>query len=197
MFVVIDGPDGSGKTTLAKQLTDRLNQEGTSAIYTCEPTFSSEAGQRLRNMMHTGEIGDVYQFADLFVEDRKTHIADLIEPMLAKGKTVICDRYKYSALAYQQLQGVDAAYLVEINKPCLVPDIIFILIPQNPDILLERIKLRGITRDIFEKIEFLSNTLELYRRLPDYFPDERIVFLDAGASLEDNIAIIQQYMCVS
>lgn len=197
MFVVIDGPDGSGKTTLAKQLTDRLNQEGTSAIYTCEPTFSSEAGQKLRDMMRTGEIGDIYQFANLFVEDRKTHIADLIEPTLANGKTVVCDRYKYSALAYQQLQGVDATYLVEINKPCLVPDIIFILTPQSPDILLERIKSRGATRDIFEEIEFLSNTLELYRRLPDYFPDERIVFLDAGASVEDNIAIIQQRMCIS
>lgn len=197
MFVVIDGPDGSGKTTLAKQLTDWLNQEGTSAIYTFEPTFSSEAGQKLRNMMRTGEIDDIYRFANLFVEDRKTHIADLIEPMLAKGKTVVCDRYKYSALAYQQLQGVDAAYLVEINKPCLIPDIIFILVPQSPDILLERIKLRGTTRDIFEEIGFLCSTLEIYRCLPNYFPDERIVFLDAGVSVEDNIAIIQPRICIS
>ena len=112
MFIAIDGPDGSGKTTLAKSLIDQWNSEGTAAIYTCEPTYDSEPGRQLRQMMRSGEIPDIYAFADLFVEDRKEHIRTLIMPAITQGEIVVCDRYKYSALAYQQLQGVDAGYLI-------------------------------------------------------------------------------------
>ena len=63
-------------------------------------------------MMQTGSIdNNIYEFADLFVEDRKYHIETLIAPALAKGENIVCDRYKYSAMVYQQLQGVDITYL--------------------------------------------------------------------------------------
>lgn len=194
MFVVIDGPDGSGKTTLAKQLVAQFNREGASAIYTCEPTLFSKAGQKLRSMMRIGEIKDVYKFANLFVEDRKAHIIDLIEPALETGKIVICDRYKYSALVYQQLQGIDTAYLVEINRSCLVPDAVFILMPRNLDVLLHRILTQRKTRDIFEENAFLGSALELYKRLPDYFPKEHIIYLDAETSIKNNIDKIKQQL---
>lgn len=192
MFLVIDGPDGSGKTTLAKRLVEQLQQDGIAALYTCEPTYVSAAGRKLREMMHSGNIQDIYAFADLFVEDRKAHIEALIAPALAKGETVVCDRYKYSALAYQQLQGVDAAYLVERNRACLVPDVVFVLMPQEPEVLLQRISARGKERDIFEKREFLIRTLAYYQRLPEYFPEERIVFLNAEISIEENVGSIMR-----
>lgn len=187
MFIVIDGPDGSGKSTLARRLTGQLKQNGSPAICTCEPTYDSEAGQKLRQLLKTGSIDNVYTFADLFVEDRKVHITSLIEPALEKGIIVVCDRYKYSSLAYQQLQGVDADYLIESNRPCLVPDFTFILLPQDADVLLRRIAHRGEERDIFEKREFLLRTLECYRKLPSWFPDEHIIFLDAETAIEENL----------
>lgn len=192
MFIVIEGPDGSGKTTLAKQLTTQLKQLNKPTVYTYEPTFS-KFGKKLRNMMQTGSIdNNIYEFADLFVEDRKYHIETLIAPALAKGENIVCDRYKYSAMVYQQLQGVDIAYLQKIGQQCLIPDIVYVLIPTNVDLLLERIVKRGKKQDIFENIDFLQNTIELYKRLQEYFPKERIVFLDASIRTQDNIGRIMK-----
>lgn len=187
MFVVIDGPDGSGKTTLAKQLVEQLQSNSVQCIYTYEPTHESSAGIKIRQLMKNGNFDDIYSFANLFVEDRKEHLTTLIMPTLERGEVVICDRYKYSALAYQQLQGVDASYLVEINRECLVPDFVFVLLPHSADVLLQRISHRNESRDIFEEREFLTHTLEYYKKLSLYFPEEKIFFLDAEVDIEDNI----------
>ncbi len=190
MFLVIDGPDGSGKTTLAKRLSARLEEMGVHTAYTFEPTYSSDAGRKLRNMLRTGNIPDVYSFADLFVEDRQAHLRDFILPSIEAGRVVICDRYKYSSLAYQLLQGVDAEHIIETNRGCRVPDRVFILLPENVDVLLKRIVERGLEKDIFEEREFISRTLECYRMLPDYFPKESINFLKAEMSVDENVEII-------
>ena len=190
MFIVIEGPDGSGKTTLAKELTSQLKQVNVPAIYTFEPTKLSEYGKRLRNMMSTGNVGDVYSFANLFVEDRKVHLEKLIVPALESGKVVVCDRYKYSALVYQQIQGVNIDHLLKISRQCLIPDIVYVLIPPDVEILLERIITRGKREDIFEKKAFLQMAVEHYKHLQEYFPQEKIVFLDAVASVQDNVSRI-------
>ncbi len=190
MFLVIDGPDGSGKTTLAKRLTTRLEGMGTRTAYTFEPTSESGAGRKLRSMLRTGNIPDVYSFADLFVEDRQAHLHNFILPSLEAGMVVVCDRYKYSSLAYQQLQGVDAGHIIETNRVCRVPDRVFILLPENVDVLLERIVERGLEKDIFEEREFISRTLECYRTLPDCFPQEPITFLKAETPIDENVETI-------
>lgn len=196
MFIVIEGPDGSGKTTLAKQLTIQLNQANIPTIYTYEPTRSSSAGKRLRSMMHKGNITNVYEFADLFAEDRKIHVETIIAPALAKGENVVCDRYKYSAMIYQQLQGVDTTYLAKLGQQCLVPDMVYVLIPVNVDILLSRIITRGKKLDVFEESAFLQDAIELYRRLPEYFPQERVILLDASTKVQDSIdRILRDISC--
>ncbi len=187
MFIVIDGPDGSGKTTLAKSLTQQLCQKGFRALYTSEPTCDSEAGKAARQILRSGEVTDIYTFADLFVADRKEHLANLIKPSLLAGRWVVCDRYKYSALAYQQLQGVNPQYLIRKNQECLVPDFAFILVPQNTNILMGRIAQRGERTELFEKKELLAATIPYYRSLKEYFPKENIWYLNADDSTEDNL----------
>ena len=95
-------------------------------------------------------------------------------------------------MVYQQLQGVDITYLQKIGQQCLIPDIVYVLIPTNVDLLLERIVKRGKKQDIFENIDFLQNTIELYKRMQEYFPKERIVFLDASIRTQDNIGRIME-----
>ncbi|MGO5024571.1 dTMP kinase [Lawsonibacter sp. LCP25S3_G6] len=192
MFIAIDGPDGSGKTTLSKLLVDHWKSEGTAAVYTCEPTYDSEPGKQLRQIMRSGEIIDIYAFANLFVEDRKEHIRAFIMPAIMRGEIVVCDRYKYSALAYQQLQGVDANYLIEKNWTCLVPDFIFILLPQDSEVLCRRIAQRGKAHDVFEERNFLQRTISYYEKLPEYFPEEKIFFLNAEDTLEKNVQRIKK-----
>lgn len=190
MFIVIDGPDGSGKTTLSKKLVEKWVSSNVQSIYTFEPTYDSQSGIEIRRLMRTKKIEDIYTFADLFVADRKEHLNTIIVPALARGENVVCDRYKYSALAYQQLQGVDSKYLVEINRDCLIPDYVFILLPQSVDVILKRILNRAKEREIFEEREFLTQTLAFYKKLPSYFPNENIIFLDAEIDLEENLKII-------
>lgn len=197
MFVVIDGPDGSGKTTLAKSLTQRLCQKGFRALYTSEPTSTSEAGKLIRQILQGREVIDIYAFADLFVTDRKEHLANLIRPCLLAGGWVVCDRYKYSALAYQQLQGVNPQYLIRKNQDCLIPDFVFILLPQNVDILMSRISRRNKTAELFEKKEFLAETIQHYRNIKQYFPKENIWYLDADDSLENNLIQVFEIIKVS
>lgn len=187
MFIVIDGPDGSGKTTLAKQLTQRLCQEGVTAVYTSEPTKESNAGKMIHQFLQSGEIINAYAFADLFVKDRREHLVNFIQPCLYANKYVICDRYKYSALAYQQLQGVATEYLIRKNHEFLVPDFTFILLPQNEDILMRRITVRGHITELFEKQELLSLIIPYYRKVKEYFPEENIQYLNAENSVASNL----------
>ncbi len=194
MFIVIDGPDGSGKTTLAKNVVERVKGDGGDAIFTYEPTRDNEAGLKIREFLRTGDIKDVYAFSDLFTEDRKAHINNLILPALEKGLTVVCDRYKYSSLIYQELQGVDAEYIIESNRKCLVPAFAFVLLPENPDTLIERINGRGIEKDVFEEAGFIRQTIESYKKLPAVFPEENIIFLDAGKPIEENTELILKYI---
>lgn len=192
MFIVIDGPDGSGKTTLSKALVATLRQYGKDAVYTFEPTNDSSAGKKIRTLLQNNAVTNAYDFADLFVVDRQHHIAHYIQPNLVANRYVICDRYKYSALAYQQAQNVSPEYLVQINQGCLVPDITFLLVPKQVDLLMARIAYRGQPKDFFENKNYQEKILVFYRKMPEYFPHERIVFLDAELSTNTNIEKIMK-----
>jgi len=192
MFIVLDGPDGSGKTTLSKLLAEYLKAQSVPAMYTFEPTMDSMAGCELRSMLRSGDIQDIYAFANLFVEDREIHLNRLILPALERNEVVICDRYKYSNLVYQQIQGVEAEHIIQANLKFLVPDYTFIILSESPDILLKRISGRGLEKDIFEEQKFISRTLECYRKMSDYFPHENIIYLKAEETIEKSLKLILQ-----
>lgn len=195
MFIVLEGPDGSGKTTLAQAFTAHLNNKGINALYTFEPTTNEKYGQPIRKLLKKHLVCSPTDLSDLLTADRGEHLSKTILPALAEGKWVICDRYKYSALAYQQSQGIDAAYLIESNRKYLVPDITFILRPKNIDTLLQRINHRNMPAELFEKKAFLLQTLEFYDKMPDYFPTEIFCFLNAENSVPNLIAKMDTFIC--
>lgn len=194
MFIVIDGPDGSGKTTLAKRLSKQLCINGIKTIYTSEPTLNSTTGNTIQEVLEGDKSIDPYILSDLFLLDRKEHLAKVVQPSLCSGLCVVCDRYKYSALVYQQIQGVSAPYLIELNKECLIPDVTFILIPSSPKVLMERIEKRGKNKDLFENEKILEITIRYYKDISKYFPDENIQYLSADTSIEENLRLIEFYL---
>ena len=192
MFIVIDGPDGSGKTTLAQQLVKDLCSKGATTLYTFEPTNESDAGKEIHSLLQSGNIKDIYSFTSLFIDDRKHHIHNLILPALNSGVHVVCDRYKYSSMAYQQSQGVCPSYLININADCLIPDVVFLLLPKCISTLMSRISNRQKNKDFFETAEYLNRIIVFYKKIPEYFPDERIIYLDAESPISENIIRIEQ-----
>jgi dTMP kinase len=104
-LIVLEGPDGTGKSTQAAMLCDRLTREGYAVHRTAEPTNSS-IGTTARQMARQGASSDV--LALLFAADRYHHVATEIEPALAAGKHVICERYIPSSIVYESYAVQDA-----------------------------------------------------------------------------------------
>ena len=98
-FIVIDGGDGSGTTSVSEEVVKRL---GWNAIYTHEPGGTPFA-QKVRELILSEEakMTDAYTQFLLFWAARRDHIENKIKPALEKGKTIICDRFDSSTYAYQ------------------------------------------------------------------------------------------------
>lgn len=122
IFVVIEGIDGSGKTTVAKALVERINKVS-SAVYEREPT-ESEIGLLARRGVTQIPTMDGKSLALLFAADRIEHCRK-IERMFAAGvKVVVCDRYVQSTLAYQDVQP---EWALLVNRYALKPTLAFYL----------------------------------------------------------------------
>ncbi len=167
-LIVIEGIDGAGKTTQAKMLFDDLCGRHIGAVFSREPT-DSEYGRKIRALAIKGRdsIPPEEEYR-LFIEDRKLHVADLINPALEAGKVVILDRYYFSTMAYQGALGLDPQKIRADNEAfCPAPDLaVFIDIPVK--IGLDRIKIhrKGVP-DLFEKEEYLKRVAKIFASLSD------------------------------
>src|SRR3954469_7898692 len=115
MLIAFEGLDQSGKETQAQQLRDRLRESGRKARLLSFPDYGTSIGEEIaRALAGEREYGpDVMQL--LFVanrHERRQAIAD----WLAGGLTLICDRYRASSIAYGEAQGLDAAWLEDIQR---------------------------------------------------------------------------------
>lgn len=154
LFIVIEGIDGTGKSTQSKMLKAALADLGNTVVLDHEPT-NGQYGKMLRDSAITGRLSP-QQELDLFHKDRRQHVAELILPELEKGNIVILDRYYFSTMAYQGQRGFDQAELRATNEAFAPkPDILFILdLPVK--VALERIGVRGDTANEFEQSDALQ-----------------------------------------
>lgn len=166
-LIVIEGIDGSGKSTCAKNLAEKLNSINIKTIYTFEPTHS-HYGAKLREGMLSEDL-DAEEELLLFVKDRKEHIEYMIKPALEEGYFIILDRYFYSSIAYQGAKGIDINRIINMHKGFIIkPDIVFIFhLPI--DIALNRIiSKRGIA-DRFENETYLKKVDKIFRSFNEPF----------------------------
>ncbi len=111
-FIVLEGIDGSGKTTQVGLLAAWLRESQSDVVVTQEPT-DGEWGRRYRAWARNELDATPEEVLRFFVEDRREHVALVILPALARGAFIVSDRYYYSTLAYQAAHGVDRALLSE------------------------------------------------------------------------------------
>jgi dTMP kinase len=157
VFICIEGLDGSGKTTQAELLTERL-YKSYNAVYTSELSHG-KTGTFIRECcLYEEKRLPTAAEALLFAADRIEHVENEIKPALAEGKLVICDRYIYSSLAYQGSAGLSLAWIKKINSYALKPDFA-VFIDVSPEEVLERLQRK---KSVMETLEIQQKVREVY-----------------------------------
>lgn len=141
-FIVLEGPDGSGKSLQARLLAERLRQRGLTVTNSREPG-GTVMGEQVRRIVNDpaptlrGPKADVM----LYTAARAQHVDEVIEPALQRGEVVICDRYYTSTMAYQGYgSGMDLELLERIQTWAtggLDPDLV-VLLDVSPQTGLDR-----------------------------------------------------------
>lgn len=195
-FIVLEGIDGSGKTSQMKLLVGRLKATGRQVVSTAEPS-TGPIGALLRlalskRIVRPNKVsGSVPLTSDtlalLFTADRMDHLASFIDPALAEGKDVVCDRYALGTLAYQSWSDEDQGWIKGLNLRAQHPDMtIFLSLPV--EMALKRISGRG-NLDIFENQEVLERVVLNFRTaLSDAMADGQEIAVVNGTDPVETVA---------
>lgn len=203
LFVVLEGPDGSGKTTLAKRIVEELGED--KAIYVKEPDFNCSPVSKMIGdilIQHSGV--DKKTEALLFAANRNEHIKKVLIRELSKHKVVICDRYLLSSIVYQGMYndyciGEETVY--QINEEAikvngyerynittngkLIPHLTFVILP-DPQTCLDRIKKRLYDRQLSHN---KNNEQQCITRYDNLCTIEHIQLHKSFRALFDNTVI--------
>jgi dTMP kinase len=185
LFVVIDGPDGVGKTTTIGVLARRLADHRLSVHLTREPS-PTPLGDFIRAAQETYRG---LALACLVAADRYHHIATDIRPQLAAGQLVLCDRYVASSLVLQPMDGVDPEVVWQLNRHALPPDLTVIL-GAEPSVLRQRLADR-VRQSRFERhADSAAIQSRLYREAVDQLASagHRMLTIDCTATPPEQVA---------
>ena len=195
LFIVIEGPDGSGKTTQVELLADALARSGREYLITREPGGTA-IGEQIRevilNPKNTG-MSDVAEML-LYAAARAQLMKEVIVPALEAGKIVICDRFVDSSLVYQGIaRGIGIETVRAVNAPGIgdyKPEPVFFLdLPEETGILRKKGQ-KELDRMEQESMDFHHMVAEGYRRILGDRDD--VVRIDARMSVEDIHEIIMK-----
>lgn len=192
-FIVIEGIDGAGKTTVCRMAADALRARGLEAEVTAEPTHDG-----IGAFIRSGGAGKVSQRTEslLFVADRNDHTEHISE-MVESGVVVICDRYFASTVAYQSagLDGdsTDRGWLISINSDFIGRPDATVLLDIDPREGMSRVGARGEDPSKFEDASFLAQVRMNYLRLAEEYGFEVVdSSRDRDEVFRDVMAIIDR-----
>ena len=191
MFITLEGPEGSGKTTAVNFAVKKLEEMGYQIVRTREPGGTPIAEQ-IRNVIldKANTAMDPRTEALLYAASRRQHLVEKVWPALKEGKIVICDRYLDSSLAYQggaRDLGVDNVLNVNLFATENTWPDLTLLFDLPPEVGLARINAndyREVNRLDLEKLEFHNKVRNTFLELAKRYP-ERFVIIDASKSQEE------------
>jgi dTMP kinase len=162
VFVSVDGPSGAGKSTIVRHLQQLLVAHGEEVHITAEP--SKGAIGTLCTELTESVTG--HALACLYAADRYLHMESEVRPHLEQGRTVITDRFIPSGLVMQRFDGVDPAFLWQLNAAVDRPDLAVIL-EADPEVIAERLNERG-RHNRFQETQGSSHAeVHFYRQATD------------------------------
>ncbi len=188
-FISFEGIDGSGKSTQARLLADRLSRDGHAVLLTREPGGSAGA-EEIRNLLLTGDTGRWSAETEilLFTAARRDHLEKTIEPALAAGKMVITDRFADSTRVYQGATRGDLRATVDRLHQLMIgrePDLT-VLIDMDPATALRRGLARRSGEDRFEDMGLgFQETLRHGFLALAHEARERVVVIDGNRSPDE------------
>ncbi len=191
MFITFEGPEGSGKTSVIKNVYDYLTKRGYEIILTREPGGTPIA-EEIRNVILDKKNTNLDARAEalLYAASRRQHLVEKVWPALKEGKIVLCDRFLDSSLAYQGgARGIGVEEILNVNlfaTEGFYPDLTFLL-DIEPSLGLKRIALnknREVNRLDLEKIEFHNKVRQTFLDLAKKYED-RYVIIDASKPLTE------------
>ena len=219
-FIVIDGPDGSGKGTQLERLSDWIKSQG-GVCRTARDPGGTAIGDRIRHILLDYDLSKMDPHCEtlLFMASRAQLVADIVRPALAAGETVLCDRFISATCAYQGAAGMPRDEIIALGRLAVGdtwPDLTIVL-DLPPEIGFERTGRKphhvrkkntkshagqlnifeGAKPDAMERrpLEFHRKVRQILHELPSFYPAPVIVVdggRDADAVWEDVQKAVQR-----
>jgi dTMP kinase len=216
-FVVLDGPDGAGKSVQSRRLTEALARLDVPAV-ACRDPGGTVIGDRIRSILLDHDLSTMEVTCEtlLFMASRAQLVGEVIRPALRAGRTVVCDRYVSSTCAYQGAAGFDPRKVIELAQLAVGdcwPDATIIL-DLDPQTGFDRIGRKashagrnrkgaaeqgslipGAMPDAMEArpIEFHRRVRNMFLDLPAYYP-RPVMIVDAGGDPDEVFARIVEVL---
>ena len=187
LFIVMEGPDGSGKTTQINLLKEYLEEAGYECLITREPggtVIGEEVRQLILNPEHK-EMSPVTEML-LYAASRAQVVHDVIGPALEEGKIVISDRFVDSSIVYQGIaRKLGISTVSAVNAPGIGiyrPDGIFFIDLSEAEGLRRKKEQKNLDRMEQEGIDFHHMVSEGYRKVLSGRPE--VMKIDGGRSID-------------
>ncbi|HVG24270.1 MAG TPA: dTMP kinase [Thermoanaerobaculia bacterium] len=196
MFITFEGPEGSGKTTQQQRLAAYLRERERTVITTKEPGGTPLADRIRAILLDSANVIDPIAEVFLFAASRRQHTTEVIEPALARGEVVLCDRYADSTLAYQGFgRLIDLDRLRALNDwatDSLKPHVTLLFdLPEETGLRRANVRNAGAALD---EGRFEAEDLRFHRRVREGYlamavaEPARFATVDGDGSIDDVFA---------
>ena len=190
-FIVLEGIDGSGKSSQIGPLVKRLQGLGLPCRETREPT-GGPVGSLIRQIFTGRVTADNRVIAALYAADRIDHLVNEVDGLCAaidRGITVVSDRYYFSSYAYHSVD-MDMDWVIQANSVSanLLRPTLTVFLDVPAETALERIRQNRVVEEIFDREDRLRRTRELYFRAFERLKDVETVAVVDGTGTQEQVA---------